>query len=768
MANIRRLAGKTLQSLSKEGLRKTGEKAKQYLNRRREEQKEGTYLDGCFRDVLFINGCDETLPHPGRYRVSHQREQLESLGVSTGEVYFQNLRTEALRCYRTFVFFRCPCTQTIEEFVETAKKLNKTVLYDVDDLVIDTLYTDQIAYLDSMTEKERCAYDENVRSMGKLLRLCDGAVTTTKTLAEELRNYVPKVFINRNVASEEMVKLSQEALKEQRRTKGAHPAADARKKSAAMSQNGREKTLAGTNKKTPETDGDLKEPIVRLGYFSGSITHNEDLQMILPVLVKLLSEYPSLHLRLAGELSLPDKLLPFRGQIETVPFTDWRELPRMIAGVDINLAPLTDTVFNQAKSENKWLEAALVKVPTVASRLGAFAEMLENGKTGLLCKGLSEWEGALRALIESNKYRAQIGEAAFAFCMRSCVTAYTGQGLWQFLKEQERENIAFFLPGFQVSGGVMVALQHAKILQKAGWDVQLFSIADEGKERWYEFEGSLFPVLNVHDCLVLGRIDQGVATMWSTLDWVEKCRTICRRSYLVQNFEPGFYAPGDPLRLKARSTYAREDSLRYLTVSRWCAGWLYESFGQKAKYAPNGLCAEKFPVRRRDLSGRIRILIEGDCTAPHKNVDESFRIVKRLGRKDFEVWYMAYHGTPKQWYPLDSFFSEVPYGKVQEIYSQCDILIKSSILESFSYPPLEMMATGGYVVAAKNDGSREYLEDGVNCLTYPAGDISAAVQAVRKICRDSTLQDHLFENGLKTARERDWDLLRSRIVALYR
>lgn len=49
--------------------------------------------------------------------------------------------------------------------------------------------------------------------MGKTLKLCQGAITTTNFLAKELMNYVSTVFINHNVASEEMWKLSQDALK---------------------------------------------------------------------------------------------------------------------------------------------------------------------------------------------------------------------------------------------------------------------------------------------------------------------------------------------------------------------------------------------------------------------------------------------------------------------------------------------------------------------------------------------------------------------------
>jgi len=36
----------------------------------------------------------------------------------------------------------------------------------------------------------------------KTMKMCDCAITTTQRLAEELRKYVPLVYINRNVASE--------------------------------------------------------------------------------------------------------------------------------------------------------------------------------------------------------------------------------------------------------------------------------------------------------------------------------------------------------------------------------------------------------------------------------------------------------------------------------------------------------------------------------------------------------------------------------------
>ena len=47
-----------------------------------------------------------------------------------------------------------------------------------------------------------------------------------------------------------------------------------------------------------------------------------------------------------------------------------------------------------------------------------------------------------------------------------------------------------------------------------------------------------------------------------------------------------------------------------------------------------------------------------------------------------------------------------------EIYEKCDILLKSNWLESFSYSPLDIMATYGYVIIVSNEGNQEYVKDG--------------------------------------------------------
>ena len=723
MADIRELTAKTLHTLKEEGIISVGRKAKSYVHTARTVGRDAK--DRVYKDVLFINGCDESVPHPARYRVTHQREQLAANNISTGEVYYVNLQLDQVRYYRTFVFFRCPYTDMIGEFIKLAKKLNKRVLFDIDDLVVDTKYTDTIKYLDSMSKEERALYDDGVMRMGRTLKLCDAAITTTERLAEELGHYVPEVFINRNTASEEMCALSKEALKNKTR----------------------------------------KDDHVGIGYFSGSLTHNDDFELVLPALTKVMEKYPQVQLHVVGELDLPEALQQYKARVVSHPFVDWKKLPSLIAEVDINLAPLEQSIFNEAKSENKWVEAALVKVPTVASNVGAFQRMIVSGETGILCDTEEEWVEQLSRLVEDKKERDRIAENAHRYCTKKCVTVYTGFPLVKFIKKYTTPNIAFILPSLNISGGIMVALWHAVMLQDAGMDVTLFNV--DNSIQWCTFKEHQIPVMSQDLRLVEGRIDKAVATMWTTVAFLENYQNIEKRYYLVQNFETDFYEPGVPLRVFANQSYIPKVPIQYLTISKWCEDWLRDDYEQIARYAPNGIEKENFPHHKREMNGKIRILIEGDCGVEYKNVDESFKITNELDKEKYEIWYMSYNAEPKDWYRVDKFLHKVPFEQVADVYNQCDILLKTSYLESFSYPPLEMMATGGYAVVVPNDGNKEYLVDGENCLLYPLGKIEKGIAAIERICTDKELQEHLYEGGIKTAQSRDWKNIRKEIVALY-
>lgn len=735
MGKVGELGKKVEFVLKNEGIGSLLKKSCTYVKLTGTRMKEKQYIGKVFKDVLFINGVDfQALPHPPRYRVLHQIEQLKANNIDCDQNFYLHLNFDQVRNYRVFIIYRAPYNEQLGKFIRKAKELNKTVIYDIDDLVIDTKYTDTIKYLKTMSPEEKAGYDQGVRDMQKTLSMCDAVITTTEGMANELKKYCPKVFINRNTASEEMVSLSEEAYQKMRASKA--------------------------NEDT--------RSVIKLGYFSGSITHNDDFILIQSAIEKLMKKYTNVELHIVGLLDIPKEFESFKERVIAHPFVNWKELPELIASVDINLAPLENSIFNEAKSENKWVEAALVRVPTVASNLGAFKRMIKNGITGVLCENTYEsWYGALESLILEKNKREKIAFNAYHFCIENCTTVLTGFSLASFLRSMMKPNIAFVLPALNISGGIMVAFEHCKVLKKKGYDVTIIN-DDFDEKHWVSFDGIEFPVIPSRYSYFKGSFDKVVATMWSTVKFLEKYTNIKQRYYLVQNFETNFYTYNDALRIEANSKYSPNVPVNFLTISKWCRKWLLEKYDKEAKYIPNGIHFQNYKGERRSFNDRkIRVLIEGDCGVYYKNVDESFKITNQLDRNKFEVWYLSYNAKPKDWYKVDKFYNKVPFEEVSKIYKNCDILLKTSILESFSYPPLEMMATGGFVVAVPNGGNIEYLNHEENCLFYEQGNIEEGFKSILRICSDSTLRDRLYENGVKTALDRDWEKLKNKIVTFY-
>jgi len=151
---------------------------------------------------------------------------------------------------------------------------------------------------------------------------------------------------------------------------------------------------------------------VIIGYGSGTDTHDHDLALIAPVLADVLHVNPHVRLHLHGPVRLPQSLAGFEAQIRCVSLSGWAEFQEAMADWDIALAPLTHSAFNDAKSAIKWLEAASLGVPVIASPAASFRRAIMHGETGLLAGTRRQWRAALRRLIHDPLERARLGRTA--------------------------------------------------------------------------------------------------------------------------------------------------------------------------------------------------------------------------------------------------------------------------------------------------------------------------------------------------------------------
>lgn len=83
------LTAKLKKAVAEEGIGGLAGRTKGYLARAKKEKEFQREKSRVYRDILFISGCNEQLPHPHRYRVVHQMEQLEAGGYTCDTVYFQ-------------------------------------------------------------------------------------------------------------------------------------------------------------------------------------------------------------------------------------------------------------------------------------------------------------------------------------------------------------------------------------------------------------------------------------------------------------------------------------------------------------------------------------------------------------------------------------------------------------------------------------------------------------------------------------------------------
>lgn len=180
--------------------------------------------------------------------------------------------------------------------------------------------------------------------------------------------------------------------------------------------------IADWNFKKVEGDG------VVIGY-AGGLSHNDDLDMVLPAIKIIMEKYSDVRFQMMGQMDLERAKKIFgkwkqsiRNRIILMNATRTQpEYPPYLAEQpwNIGIAPLIDSPFNQCKSHIKWMEYSSYKIPVVASRVYPYYKdifgvpTIEHEETGLLCDTIEDWVNNLSRLIESEELRKKLGNNAY-------------------------------------------------------------------------------------------------------------------------------------------------------------------------------------------------------------------------------------------------------------------------------------------------------------------------------------------------------------------
>lgn len=104
---------------------------------------------------------------------------------------------------------------------------------------------------------------------------------------------------------------------------------------------------------------------------------------------------------------------------------------------------------------------------------------------------------------------------------------------------------------------------------------------------------------------------------------------------------------------------------------------------------------------------------------------------------------------------LAASFHSATAEEMPEVYRAHDALIFTSEWEEpFALTPLEAMASGLPVIGTTTGGSAELFRDGVNALTYAAGDADMLAQRIAELADDAVLRAAIAAQGQHDVRER--------------
>jgi glycosyltransferase involved in cell wall biosynthesis len=271
--------------------------------------------------------------------------------------------------------------QLVQELVDKIRLKGAKFVYSLDD-----------NFFDLVLENKGWPPKEFLPIVTFMLHQADGVLVSTPALRERLLEYNQNILVLPNQLDERLLVT--------RHPGEIHP-------------------LAGPDR-------------VVIGYM-GTITHDEDLLMILPALESINQRYPArIEIQVIGVLrneetkkellGLPVRYVSFRPEEYEYPMfmlwftghTRW----------DIAISPLRETLFTRCKSDIKYLDYAAIGAAGIFSQSPAYSSTIHHKIDGWIAENTPEaWEEALETLVQDSSLRLKIARNAARYLYRERLLA---------------------------------------------------------------------------------------------------------------------------------------------------------------------------------------------------------------------------------------------------------------------------------------------------------------------------------------------------------
>lgn len=341
---------------------------------------------GSAHRIVFVSGEADTPGHV--YRVVRPARAAAELGHAVDVIDLDDLSAAHCRGPAPVVVFvwRARWCGRLERAVTAWRRAGARIVFDIDDLMIDPALADP-AVIDGIRSMGLKPADiaRHYAAIRRTLDLADECHAPTEPLAAALRACGKPAEVTVNGFDDDTWRASRAAVLDRR--------------------------------------GATDDGLIRIGYASGSRTHQRDFAVAADAVAAVLRARPACRFVLFRDPRRGTPLLDvhefpalagLEDRIEWRPLVPLRDLPQELARFDINLAPLeVGNPFCEAKSELKLFEAALVDVPTIASPTQPFRAAILPDETGLLAATPAEWQAGLLRLVDDPGLRRRLARQAY-------------------------------------------------------------------------------------------------------------------------------------------------------------------------------------------------------------------------------------------------------------------------------------------------------------------------------------------------------------------
>lgn len=323
--------------------------SKRYLDLFNSEKKNVIYIKDVFDNSTF------------RYRTYNVMESMKNNKKYHVTCF---LVTELYSIYNLIekldlvILQRAKWSFELESFIRVLKQNNKKIIYDMDDLIYHTKYVPK--YLNSIGDYREFSIDAFfalAKRYELVASISDGFIVTTNALYKNIKKDFGKpTWILPNFLNQE--------------------------------QEDESERIVGLKKNNYLDDKFI------IGYFSGSNSHQRDLEIIESAIVRLIGKYDNIYLKIVGFMNLSEnfKKLKEEGKLIFDKFVPYQELQYKIGSVDLNVIPLQKHEFNNCKSELKYFEASIVDTISCATDNEVYRDIIIDGEDGFLCNEMDWYE----------------------------------------------------------------------------------------------------------------------------------------------------------------------------------------------------------------------------------------------------------------------------------------------------------------------------------------------------------------------------------------